>query len=141
MNPQGVPDLSARELMAVVAVAEYGSFVAAAAFLETSQPAVTRAIKRAERTLGVMLFARSTRRVEITPAGREFVAVAERLLTDLQLAVRNMRDVSAEQRGQVVISTYSAFCLPGPAPHPCPLPRQQAADRSAAAGGPAARHR
>jgi DNA-binding transcriptional LysR family regulator len=104
-----VPDLSARELLAVVAIAEYGSFVAASAFLKTSQPAVTRALKRVEKTLGVRLFARSTRRVDITPAGREFVAVAERLLGDFQLAVRNMRELAAEQRGQVIIATYSAF--------------------------------
>jgi DNA-binding transcriptional LysR family regulator len=105
----GLPALSARDLRAVVAVAEYSSFIAAAAALKTSQPAVTRAIKRMERSLGVLLFARSTRRVELTPAGREFVALAERLVTDLQLAVQNMRELSASQRGQVVVSTYSAF--------------------------------
>jgi DNA-binding transcriptional LysR family regulator len=109
MDQSAIPDLSTRELRAVVALAEYGSFVAASAFLKTSQPAVTRALKRVERALGVALFARSTRRVEITPAGREFVAVAERLLADVQLAVRNMREVSGEQRGQVIVSTYSAF--------------------------------
>jgi DNA-binding transcriptional LysR family regulator len=115
MDQPALPNLSTRELMAVVAVAEYGSFVAASAFLKTSQPAVTRALKHVEKTLGVTLFARTTRRVEITPAGREFVAIAERLLADLQLAVRNMRDVSGEQRGQIIVSTYSAFaCQPLP---------------------------
>src|SRR5438128_1801421 len=109
MADTDIPDLSARELLAVVAVAEYGSFVAASAFLKTSQPAVTRALKKVEKTLGVTLFARNTRKVAITPAGREFVAVAERLLREFQLAVRNMRELSAEQRGQVVVSTYSAF--------------------------------
>jgi DNA-binding transcriptional LysR family regulator len=109
MEHPSVPNLTTRELMAVVALAEYGSFVAASAFLKTSQPSVTRALRRVEETLGVTLFARSTRRVAITPAGREFVAIAERLLADLQLAVRNMRDVSTEQRGQIIVSTYSAF--------------------------------
>ena len=94
-HPANVPDIRARELLTVVALAEYGSFVAAAAHLKTSQPALTRTIKRVERILGVTLFARNTRRVEITPAGREFVAVAERVLTDLQLTVRNMTEVSS----------------------------------------------
>src|SRR5688572_6169099 len=108
-HPSNVPDIRARELLTVVALAEYGSFVAAAAYLKTSQPALTRTVKRVERILGVTLFARNTRRVEITAAGREFVAVAERILTDLQLTVRNMTEVSSEQRGRITLTTYSAF--------------------------------
>jgi DNA-binding transcriptional LysR family regulator len=104
-----IPDVRAKELLAVLALAEYGSFVAAAAYLKTSQPALTRTLKHVEKALGVTLFSRSTRRVEITPAGREFVAVAERVLNDLQITMRNMRDVASEQRGQVIVSTYSAF--------------------------------
>src|ERR1044071_7462751 len=89
MHPANVPDLRARELLTVVTLAEYGSFVAAASHLKTSQPALTRTVKRVERVLGVTLFARNTRRVEITPAGREFVAVAERMLNDLKITSRN----------------------------------------------------
>src|SRR5919106_1385750 len=108
-NPSDVPNLTAWELLTVVALAEHGSFVATSAYLNTSQPAVTRTLKRLEQRLGVTLFARSTRHVEITPAGREFVAVAERVLHDLQITVRSMRDIGTEQRGQVIVSTYSAF--------------------------------
>src|SRR5687767_11144888 len=108
-EPGDVPDLTARELLTVVALAQHGSFVATSAYLHTSQPAVTRTLKRLETRLGVTLFARSTRHVEITQAGREFVAVAERVLHDLQLTVRSMRDIGSEQRGQVIVSTYSAF--------------------------------
>jgi DNA-binding transcriptional LysR family regulator len=74
------PDVGTRQLEAVLALAEYGSFVAAAARLRISQPALTRSIKRLEAQLGVQLFERSTRRVQITAAGREFAAVAERML-------------------------------------------------------------
>jgi DNA-binding transcriptional LysR family regulator len=109
MHPSDVPDIRAKELLTVMALAEYGSFVAAAAYLKTSQPALTRTVKRVERVLGVTLFARNTRRVEITTAGREFVAVAERILNDLQLTVRSMSEVTNEQRGRITISTYSAF--------------------------------
>jgi DNA-binding transcriptional LysR family regulator len=105
MHPSSVPDLRARQLHAVLAVAEYNSFIAAAAFLKTSQPALTRTIKRVEDALGVRLFDRSTRRVEITAAGKEFVAVAERMLNDLRISVRSMREISEEQRGQIIISS------------------------------------
>jgi len=111
MHRADVPDIRAKELLTVVTLAEYGSFVAAAAHLKTSQPALTRTVKRVERVLGVTLFARNTRRVEITPAGREFVAVAERMLDDLQLTVRNLDEVTREQRGRVTVSTFSAFAV------------------------------
>ena len=105
MHPSSVPDLSSRQLHAVLAVAEYNSFIAAAAFLKTSQPALTRTIKRVEDVLGVRLFDRSTRRVGITAAGKEFVAVAERILNDLRISVRSMREIGEEQRGQIIISS------------------------------------
>ena len=68
MRPFDIPDIRARELLTVIALSEYGSFVAAAAYLKTSQPALTRTVKRLERVLGVTLFFRNTRRVEITAA-------------------------------------------------------------------------
>jgi DNA-binding transcriptional LysR family regulator len=105
MPPNHVPDLTARQLHAVLSVAEYGSFIAAAALLKTSQPALTRTIKRVEDVLGVRLFDRTTRRVQITAAGREFVAVAERMLNDLRISVRSMREIGEQQRGQVIISS------------------------------------
>ena len=105
MQPVNVPDLTARQLHAVLAVAEYNSFIAAAAFLKTSQPALTRTIMRVEDVLGVRLFDRSTRRVAITAAGKEFVAVAERMLNDLRISVRSMREIGEEQRGQIIISS------------------------------------
>jgi DNA-binding transcriptional LysR family regulator len=109
MHPSNVPDLSARQLRAVLAVAEYTSFIAAAAYLKTSQPALTRTIKRVEDVLGVRLFDRSTRRVEITAAGKEFVAVAERMLNDLRISVSSMREIGAEQRGQIIISSIMSI--------------------------------
>jgi len=105
MHPSNVPDLTARQLHAVLAVAEYNSFIAAASFLKTSQPALTRTIKRVEDLLGVRLFDRSTRRVAITAAGKEFAAVAERMLNDLRISVGSMREIGAEQRGRIIVSS------------------------------------
>jgi DNA-binding transcriptional LysR family regulator len=109
MRPFDIPDIRARELLTVIALSEYGSFVAAAAYLKTSQPALTRTVKRLERVLGVTLFFRNTRRVEITAAGRELVTAAERILGDLEVTARGLSEVPKEQRGRVTISTHSAF--------------------------------
>ncbi len=100
----GNQDLSSRQLRCVVSLARYGSFIAAAADLNMSQPALTRTIMRVEETLGVRLFSRSTRRVALTGAGREFVPVAERLLADLEISVRNMRALQTRERGRLVIA-------------------------------------
>jgi len=116
MPRAALPDFSARQLEAVLALTEYGSFVAAAARLRLSQPALTRSIQRLEAALGVRLFERSTRRVQITAAGREFAAVAERMLNDLGITVQSVREVAEERRGLVVISSVMSVAgglLPG----------------------------
>jgi len=93
-----LPDLSSRELQAICMVAECGSFVAAALTLNVSQPALTRTVQRVEKALGVELFHRSTRRVETTAAGLEFVSLANRVLADLRISFENMREISDEHR-------------------------------------------
>lgn len=99
------PDLSARQLGAVVAVADYRSFIAAASAMKMSQPALTRLIQQVEAELGVLLFSRSTRHVSVTDAGKEFSAHAERLLNDLKFSVGNIREKAREPRGQIVVSS------------------------------------
>ena len=105
MQPSIVPGLNARELQALVAIAHSGSLVGAAAYLQTSQSALSRTVTRIEKLVGVRLFSRTTRRIELTPAGREFVAVSERVLNDLRIALGGLREIAAEQRGQVIVST------------------------------------
>jgi DNA-binding transcriptional LysR family regulator len=100
-----LPDLGTRELRALVAVYRYGNFAAAAADMGVSQPTLTRTVRRAEDALGVALFTRTTRRVALTPAGREFIPLAERLLDDIGLGMRNIRELAAVERGQIVIAT------------------------------------
>jgi DNA-binding transcriptional LysR family regulator len=109
MNLAQVPDLGTRQLQAVLAVAEYGSFVAAASYLRMSQPALSRIVKRVEDVLGIALFDRTTRSVQLTSAGREFLAVAERILNDLKISSQNLRDLIGEQRGQVILASIMSI--------------------------------
>jgi DNA-binding transcriptional LysR family regulator len=109
----GLPEINSRQLAAVLAVAEYRSFIAAAAHLGISQPALTLAIKRLEQTLKIQLFTRSTRSVTITAAGREFVAMSERLLNDLKLGMRSLNELSDRQRGQVIVTSLIELPVSG----------------------------
>jgi DNA-binding transcriptional LysR family regulator len=116
MSTSGLPDLTSRQLETVLALAEYGSFIAAAALLKTSQPAVTRTVKHVEEVLGVKLFDRSTRSVQITAAGKEFVGVAARMLNDLKITIRSMRELADQRRGQIIVSSIMSVAngkLPG----------------------------
>lgn len=108
---QRLPDIGARQLAAVLAVAENRSFVAAAAQLQISQPALTRIVQRVEDVLGVQLFERSTRSVAITAAGQEFLVVAQRVTDELELAVENMREIATQKRGHVVVSCVMSVAI------------------------------
>jgi LysR family transcriptional regulator, carnitine catabolism transcriptional activator len=108
-RPQDVPNLSAKHLRAMVALAQFGSFVAAAAHLRISQPGLSRIIQQAERLLGVALFARGTRTVFQTAAGREFIPAAERLLGELSQQTRRLRALDGQMRGQIIIASLMSI--------------------------------
>lgn len=101
--PSGPPDFSSRELLAVVLVARYFSFIAAASELRLSQPGLSRIIRKVEQQLGVALFHRTTRQVTLTAAGAQFIPLAERLLHDLSTGIEAVRDLRDQTRGQVAI--------------------------------------
>lgn len=61
-------------------IARLGSFSAAAAHLNTSQPAVSARVRELETSLGVRLFHRSSGRSHLTGKGRELLESAERIL-------------------------------------------------------------
>ena len=69
-----------------------------------AQPALSLSIRELERELNLRLFDRTTRRVELTGAGQEFLQSADKLLADLDLAVRNARDLSERKRGRIVVA-------------------------------------
>ncbi|MFC4150378.1 LysR family transcriptional regulator [Micromonospora mangrovi] len=76
-------ELEVRQLRVFLAVARSESFSRAALFLGLTQPAVTAHVKRLERHFGLPLFARTTRMVRLTEAGRRLLPLAERVVFDL----------------------------------------------------------
>jgi len=64
----------------------------------------------------VPLFSRSTRQVTVTDAGKEFAALAERLLNDLRIGAENVREMAAQPRGQIIVASVVSLAgavLPG----------------------------
>lgn len=67
-----------------IAVADFGSFRQAAFKLNITQPTLSSQITNFEEALGVKLFERSRRGTHITPAGREILVNARRILEETQ---------------------------------------------------------
>lgn len=96
--------ITLKQIEAFLAVADSGNFSRAAVSLQSAQPAVSQAVKDLETELGVRLFDRTTRRVELTDAGREFQASAEKIVEDLGHAVTNLNDLAERRRGRIRIA-------------------------------------
>jgi LysR family hydrogen peroxide-inducible transcriptional activator len=71
-----------RQIQYIVAVAEMLSFRRAAELCNVSQPSLSAQIAEVEAALGVPLFERDRRGVLVTPAGREIIGRARRVLVD-----------------------------------------------------------
>ena len=89
------------------------TFTHAAGALGVTQPSLTVLIQDIEHTLGLRLLERSTRSVKLTEAGEDFLARIQRPLVDIEEAYRSLMDLSAANRGTVVLGTLpsAAFGL------------------------------
>jgi pimeloyl-ACP methyl ester carboxylesterase len=92
-----------RELRYFVAVAEELHFGRAAQRLHMSQSPLSRAIRDLERELGVALFIRTTRRVELTPAGSALLERARRALAEIDGAMEEARRAARPDRGVLTV--------------------------------------
>jgi len=98
-----------RILRVVVILAEDLHFGRAAARLHVSQPALSGTLKSLERELGVRLFKRSTRNVELTEAGRVFVNEARRLAEESERALSLVRAQVPDAIGPLRIGYPASF--------------------------------
>lgn len=96
--------LSAHQLRAFVHLAELRSFTQAAAKSHLSQPAFSALIRALEKDVGVRLFDRSTRHVDLTVEGREFHAGAQRVLAEMAATLANVRERVDLKRGRVAVA-------------------------------------
>ena len=105
-----------KQLRAFEEITQQGSFTEAAQQLFLTPSALSETIKALESRLGVRLLDRSTRRVDLTPAGREFLEHTQQTLTLLENAVLRMDELRGLRRGRVrVVGATSAMaCLVAP---------------------------
>ena len=90
-------------------VAAVGSLSAAGRALGMSQTMVTKHMAALEARLGVKLFHRSTRRLSITEAGRNYLEASERILADIEAADAAVAADRVEPRGLLRLNVPVAF--------------------------------
>ncbi|GGB71406.1 LysR family transcriptional regulator [Blastomonas aquatica] len=109
-----LPDFEAWAVFA--AVADTGSFTAAADALSLSKAKVSKAVSRLEAELGTVLFHRTSRRLSLSAAGRSLVDHARRIRIDGEAAVEAARDEASLLTGTVRIALPMSFGLRAVAP-------------------------
>ena len=108
--------MTLQQLTYFLAAAEHGSFTAAADVLHLARPSVSEQVGHLEAELGVALFVRTGRRLELTDAGRLLRPEAERTLAaagEAADAVRRARTLTGGTASLGTFSTAHHLLLPG----------------------------
>ena len=80
------------DIEAFIEVAETNSFAKAAGNLNLSQPALSRRIQKLEYELGTLLFDRTTRKVQLSYSGRNFLERAKSIIEAIQTATKTLNE-------------------------------------------------
>ncbi|MFN6565762.1 LysR family transcriptional regulator [Nostoc minutum NIES-26] len=107
--------MTLEQLKIFIAVAEHLHFTRAAEELYITQPAVSAAIHNLEQEYGVKLFHRIGRHVEIAEAGKLLQVEAQKILDQVSLTERGLRELNNLQRGELKLGsslTIGNYWLP-----------------------------
>ena len=108
-------NITFRQLRVFTEVARQGSVQRAAEALHLSAPAVSMQIREIESQVGLMLFDRPGRRLELSGAGEYFLVYARRLLATLKEAEDAMARLTRVESGVLTLGMVSSakYFLPG----------------------------
>lgn len=100
--------METRNLKYFLAVVDAGSVTRAADVLDIAQPALSQALSRMERDLGVKLFERTRRGAQLTPAGEAIVEDIRLSVARIDAASHRAREIGAQRGGRLTIGFASA---------------------------------
>ncbi len=103
------PSVSTDMLATFVKVAEHLGVSAAAAELDISKSVVSKRVAQLEQAVQATLFARSTRRIALTPAGETYLDFARQALLALGNADERLRDLRQSLSGQIRITAPGSW--------------------------------
>jgi DNA-binding transcriptional LysR family regulator len=102
-------NVALRQIRAIIAVCEEGSFTRAAARENATQSGISQHVAAAERSLGVKLFERSTAGVQPTPAGQRYYKRCVEAVGTLEHAAEEARSLAGEVTGELRIGLMPTF--------------------------------
>jgi DNA-binding transcriptional LysR family regulator len=100
--------METRHLRYFLAVVDHGSVSRAAAWLGLAQPALSQALARMEKDLGVQLFDRSRRGALPTPAARAILEDVRASVARIDAAQQRARDIGRGSAGQINVGLVSS---------------------------------
>jgi len=104
-----VPSIPLRQIRAVIAVCEEGSFTRAAARENATQSGISQHVAAVERSLGVRLFERTTGAVKPTPAGLRYYKRCVEAVGTLAHAAEEARSLAGKVTGELRIGLMPTF--------------------------------
>ena len=105
-----------RQIRTFVAIAETGTFTAAAERVHVTQAAISMQIRLLEEETGVRLFVRAPRRITLTEAGEALLPRARRLLREHDAALAELQAFAGAERGRLRLGSASAMVTADPLP-------------------------
>jgi LysR family transcriptional regulator, low CO2-responsive transcriptional regulator len=106
----GVDPIDSRRLNAFVHLAKIGNFRKASVKLHLTPSAISHAIKTLENELNVVLFDRTTTRVQMTRAGEVLLTHAQHILEAMNVARDELRQLDDWKGGRLRIATTASAC-------------------------------
>jgi LysR family nitrogen assimilation transcriptional regulator len=106
---KSMPTTSLRQVRAVIAVCEEGSFTRAAARENATQSGISQHVAAVERALGVKLFERSATGITPTPAGLRYYKRCVAAVGELESAREEARDLAGRVSGDLRIGLMPTF--------------------------------
>src|SRR5258708_13599020 len=100
------------QLKYVQAVAQLGHMRRAAEKLSIAQPSLSQSIARLEEDLGVPLFNRQGRRIQLNQFGKAFLKRVERVFMELEEGKREVADLAGLEHGLISLAVASTQILP-----------------------------
>jgi len=97
-------NVTLRQLRVFIYVSRLQSFSRAGETIGLTQSAVSRCVRELETEVGLKLIDRTTREVQLTEVGASLAASVARLLSDLDAALREVREMGEQRRGRVIVA-------------------------------------
>ena len=104
-----MPNIQLRQIRAVIAVCEEGSFTRAAERENATQSGISQHVAAVEHTLGVKLFERTTGAVKPTPAGYRYYKRCVEAVGTLAHAAEEARSLAGQVTGELRIGLMPTF--------------------------------